>query len=45
MKADITSGDAEHRVFHLSSMAGTTTRGEKQLSSPWWPRAEVQASV
>jgi hypothetical protein len=38
-------GGAEHRAFHLGSMAGATTRGEKRLSSPLWPLAEVQASV
>jgi hypothetical protein len=38
-------GGAEHQAFHLGSMAGATTRGEKQLSSPRWPLDEVQALV
>jgi hypothetical protein len=32
-------------VFHLGSKAGASTWGGKRLSSPRWPRAEVQASV
>jgi hypothetical protein len=45
MKAGITSGGAEHRAFFLGSMAGATTRGDKRVSSPLWPLAEVQALV
>jgi hypothetical protein len=45
-KAGFTSGGAAARgngAFHLGSKAGASTWGAKRLSSPWWPRAEVQA--
>jgi hypothetical protein len=32
-------------TFPLSSKAGASTRAGKCSSSPWWPRAEVQALV
>jgi hypothetical protein len=47
-KAGITSGGAAVRsdyAFHLGSKAGASTWAGKRSSSPWWPRAEVQASV
>jgi hypothetical protein len=45
-KAGFTSGGTAaqgNSAFHLGSKAGTSTWGGKRLSSPWWPRAEVQA--
>jgi hypothetical protein len=45
-KAGFTSGGAAARgnsAFHLGSKAGASTWGGKRLSSPWWPRADVQA--
>jgi hypothetical protein len=47
-KAGITSGGAAARsdcAFHLGSKAGASTWAGKRSSSPWWPRAVVQASV
>jgi hypothetical protein len=47
-KAGITSGGAAARsacTFHLGSKVGASTRAGKWSSSPWWPRAVVQASV
>jgi hypothetical protein len=47
-KVGITSGGAAARsdcVFHLGSKAGASTWVGKRSSSPWWPQAEVQASV
>jgi hypothetical protein len=38
-------GGAVHRCVPPRLDGRATTRGEKQLSSPRWPRAEVQASV
>jgi hypothetical protein len=32
-------------TFHLGSKAGASKWAGKRSSSPWWPRAEVQASV
>jgi hypothetical protein len=47
-KVGITSGGAAARsdcVFHPGSKAGASTWVGKRSSSPWWPQAEVQASV
>jgi hypothetical protein len=47
-KAGITSGGAAARsdcAFYLGSKAGASTWAGRRSSSPWWPRAEVQASV
>jgi hypothetical protein len=46
--AGITSGGAAARcdgTFPLGSKAGASTRAGKCSSSPWWPRAVVQALV
>jgi hypothetical protein len=47
--AGITSGGGAtvrcDGTFPLGSKAGASTRARKCSSSPWWPRAVVQASV
>jgi hypothetical protein len=47
--ADITSGGGAvircGDIFPLSSKAGASTRAGECSSSPWWPRAVVQALV
>jgi hypothetical protein len=35
-------GGAERRAFRLGSMAVASTSGEKRVSSPLWPLAEVE---
>jgi hypothetical protein len=40
--AGITSGGAERWAFCLGSMAVASTSGEKRVSSPRWPLAEVE---